>query len=178
MTVAARVRGQMQTELKRLQRELGTTFVMVTHDQTEVLSISDRIVVMNRGRIEQIASPSVLYDQPQSRFVAGFIGSMNLLPATIPSETTDQLQINASGLTLRLSKPVAPLPVTLRSASGPKIFSWCNLEPSARFRHRSTKSPSTVPACACTCGFPVASPCLPTASAAADLRPASAITWR
>lgn len=64
MTVAARVRGQMQTELKRLQRELGTTFVMVTHDQTEVLSISDRIVVMNRGRIEQIASPSVLYDQP------------------------------------------------------------------------------------------------------------------
>jgi spermidine/putrescine transport system ATP-binding protein len=76
----AHLREQMQVELKRLQSRLGTTFVMVTHDQTEAMSISDRIVVMNRGRIEQTASPAELYDRPKTRFVAGFIGTMNLLP--------------------------------------------------------------------------------------------------
>ena len=60
----AHLREQMQVELKRLQARLGTTFVMVTHDQTEALSISDRIVVMNKGRIEQIAPPAALYDRP------------------------------------------------------------------------------------------------------------------
>jgi spermidine/putrescine transport system ATP-binding protein len=77
----ASLREHMQTELKRLQNELGTTFVMVTHDQTEALSISDRIVVMNAGRIEQIAPPDVLYDRPATQFVASFIGTMNLLRA-------------------------------------------------------------------------------------------------
>ncbi|RWF24126.1 MAG: ABC transporter ATP-binding protein [Mesorhizobium sp.] len=75
----AHLREQMQVELKRLQSRLGTTFVMVTHDQTEALSISDRIVVMNKGRIEQIAPPATLYDRPATRFVASFIGTMNLL---------------------------------------------------------------------------------------------------
>ncbi|WP_292634124.1 ABC transporter ATP-binding protein, partial [Mesorhizobium sp.] len=75
----AHLREQMQVELKRLQSRLGTTFVMVTHDQTEALSISDRIVVMNKGRIEQIAAPATLYDRPATRFVASFIGTMNLL---------------------------------------------------------------------------------------------------
>ena len=75
----AHLREQMQVELKRLQSRLGTTFVMVTHDQTEALSVSDRIVVMNNGRIEQIASPSTLYDRPATTFVASFIGTMNLL---------------------------------------------------------------------------------------------------
>ena len=64
------LREQMQVELKRLQARLGTTFIMVTHDQTEALSISDRVAVMNRGRIEQIATPPVLYDAPATRFVA------------------------------------------------------------------------------------------------------------
>lgn len=77
----ASLREHMQTELKRLQKELGTTFVMVTHDQTEALSISDRIVVMNAGRIEQIAPPDVLYDRPATQFVASFIGTINLLRA-------------------------------------------------------------------------------------------------
>ncbi|TGP82972.1 ABC transporter ATP-binding protein, partial [bacterium M00.F.Ca.ET.222.01.1.1] len=66
----AHLREQMQVELKRLQSRLGTTFVMVTHDQTEALSISDRIVVMNKGRIEQIAPPATLYDRPATKFVA------------------------------------------------------------------------------------------------------------
>ena len=90
----AHLREQMQLELKRLQTEMGTTFVMVTHDQTEAMSISDRIVVMNRGRIEQVASPAVLYDQPQTRFVAGFIGTMNLLPARVAAASAGEVQLD------------------------------------------------------------------------------------
>jgi spermidine/putrescine transport system ATP-binding protein len=77
----AGLRERMQVELKALQSRLGTTFVMVTHDQTEALSISDRIVVMRGGRIEQVAAPAELYDRPATQFVARFIGKMNLLAA-------------------------------------------------------------------------------------------------
>ena len=73
----------MQLELKRIQREVGITFVFVTHDQEEALTMSDRIAVMNEGRVEQIGSPEEIYHQPASEFVAGFIGMANLLPATI-----------------------------------------------------------------------------------------------
>jgi ABC-type sugar transport system ATPase subunit len=81
----AHLREQMQVELKRLQSRLGTTFVMVTHDQTEALSISDRIVVMNKGRIEQVGKPLDLYYEPANLFVAGFIGSpaMNFFEAEV-----------------------------------------------------------------------------------------------
>ncbi|MGV1793022.1 ABC transporter ATP-binding protein [Rhizobium sp. A37_96] len=99
----AHLREQMQVELKRLQRELGTTFVMVTHDQTEALSISDRIVVMNKAAIEQIASPSELYDHPATTFVAGFIGTMNLLAAKLAGRNADGLQFLAGTLPLNLA---------------------------------------------------------------------------
>ncbi|MET1132227.1 MAG: ABC transporter ATP-binding protein [Aeromicrobium sp.] len=74
-----KLRRQMQVELKRIQREVGITFVYVTHDQEEALSMSDRIAVMSRGRIEQVDTPDALYARPASAFVAGFIGSSNLL---------------------------------------------------------------------------------------------------
>ncbi len=72
------IRTQMQQELKRLQHEVGITFVVVTHDQEEAMSMADRIAVLCDGRVEQVASPNVLYDRPSSRFVAEFIGSTNL----------------------------------------------------------------------------------------------------
>lgn len=78
-----KLREGMQVELKRLHRELGITFVMVTHDQTEALALSDRIVVMNQGRIAQIGSPTELYDNPASPYVADFIGATNLIDAEI-----------------------------------------------------------------------------------------------
>ncbi|MBZ9674226.1 ABC transporter ATP-binding protein [Mesorhizobium sp. ES1-1] len=96
----AHLREQMQVELKRLQSRLGTTFVMVTHDQTEALSISDRIVVMNKGRIEQIAPPATLYDQPATKFVASFIGTMNLLPSRFVGRDGDRLRFHAGALPL------------------------------------------------------------------------------
>src|SRR5690606_28816374 len=70
-----KMREHMQTELRELQRKLGITFILVTHDQEEALSLSDRIAVMNRGRIEQVASPRELYESPKSHFVAQFVGS-------------------------------------------------------------------------------------------------------
>jgi spermidine/putrescine transport system ATP-binding protein len=72
-----KLRKQMQLELKRIQHELGTTFVYVTHDQEEALSMSDRIAVMNRGQVEQIGDPREIYEHPRTAFVADFIGSLN-----------------------------------------------------------------------------------------------------
>jgi spermidine/putrescine transport system ATP-binding protein len=73
----------MQVELKRIQQEVGITFIYVTHDQEEAMTMSDRIAVMNRGRYEQLGDPESLYERPTSRFVAGFLGVSNLLPAKI-----------------------------------------------------------------------------------------------
>ena len=77
------LRGQMQEELKQIQKELGITFVYITHDQEEALNMSDRIAVMNRGRIEQIGTPEQIYERPETRFVAGFIGEATLLEGSI-----------------------------------------------------------------------------------------------
>jgi spermidine/putrescine transport system ATP-binding protein len=74
-----KLRKQMQLELKRIQHELGTTFVYVTHDQDEALAMSDRIAVMNGGRVEQLGTPREVYEQPTTEFVADFIGSLNAL---------------------------------------------------------------------------------------------------
>ena len=78
-----KLRKQMQLELKKIQTELGTTFVYVTHDQDEALSMSDRIAVMNHGRVEQIAGPREIYEHPTTAFVADFIGSLNALDFTV-----------------------------------------------------------------------------------------------
>jgi multiple sugar transport system ATP-binding protein len=81
----AKLRGQMRTEISRLQRRLGITTVYVTHDQTEAMTLGDRVCVLRKGKIQQVASPRELYDQPVNLFVAGFIGSppMNFLPARL-----------------------------------------------------------------------------------------------
>jgi spermidine/putrescine transport system ATP-binding protein len=78
-----KLRTQMQLELKRIQREVGTTFIYVTHDQGEALTMSDSIAVMNLGRIEQLGSPQEIYDRPATRFVAGFIGNANIFPVAV-----------------------------------------------------------------------------------------------
>jgi spermidine/putrescine transport system ATP-binding protein len=78
-----KLRKGLQVELKKIQREVGITFVYVTHDQEEALTMSDRIAVMNKGRIEQIGDPEDVYDRPTTTFVAGFIGVSNLMPGTV-----------------------------------------------------------------------------------------------
>ncbi|OED42766.1 spermidine/putrescine ABC transporter ATP-binding protein [Chromatiales bacterium (ex Bugula neritina AB1)] len=91
-----KLRKEMQIELKRLQTETGITFVFVTHDQEEALTMSDRIAVMNEGRILQIGEPREIYDHPAERFVADFIGETNLL-------TVDVLSVNGADATVQLS---------------------------------------------------------------------------
>jgi spermidine/putrescine transport system ATP-binding protein len=80
-----KLRQAMQLELKRIQREVGITFVFVTHDQNEALTMSDRLVVMNAGRIEQLGAPREVYERPRTRFVAGFIGTSNLISGKVRS---------------------------------------------------------------------------------------------
>ena len=85
----AKLRGQMRTEIARLQKRLGVTTVYVTHDQTEAMTLGDRVAVLKRGELQQLATPRELYEQPGNLFVAGFIGSppMNFLPATLTGTT-------------------------------------------------------------------------------------------
>ena len=88
-----KLRKQMQIELKRLQRKLGITFVYVTHDQEEALTMSDRIAVMNGGVIEQLDDPRTIYDHPKTRFVAGFIGESNIFDGTVKAVDGDLIRV-------------------------------------------------------------------------------------
>lgn len=92
-----KLRKEMQVELKRLQTETGITFVFVTHDQEEALTMSDRIAVMSEGQILQIGSPKEIYEHPAERFVADFIGESNFLNATVLSTTNDSAEIELAG---------------------------------------------------------------------------------
>ena len=92
-----KLREAMQIELKRIQREVGISFVFVTHDQGEAITMSDRIAVMSEGQVEQIGTPEQIYRSPASLFVAGFIGSANLLPATVESNSGQQLHVRTTG---------------------------------------------------------------------------------
>ena len=112
----AKLRVQMRTEIKRVHQKVKTTTIYVTHDQVEAMTLADRVVVMNGGRIEQIGRPQDLYHRPKSRFVAGFIGSpaMNFLPA--------RLQSNGDGLLLRLAPELAfPVPPTHTARYQPSV---------------------------------------------------------
>ncbi|MEK9282342.1 ABC transporter ATP-binding protein [Bradyrhizobium sp. ISRA442] len=95
------LREHMQLELKRLQRSLETTVVFVTHDQGEALTMSDRIVVMNEGKVEQIGTPEEIYETPRTRFVASFIGESNFLDAHLNERTDQGLLLDVGGLQVR-----------------------------------------------------------------------------
>ena len=90
-----KLRKQLQVELKRIQRDVGITFIYVTHDQEEALTMSDRIAVMNRGVVEQVSDPETVYERPATTFVAGFIGVSNLMPGEV-------ISANGAGAQLRL----------------------------------------------------------------------------
>src|SRR6266581_653304 len=102
----AKLRVQMRTEIKRVHQKVRTTTVYVTHDQVEAMTLADRVVVMNHGRIEQIGTPNEVYHRPQTRFVAGFIGSpaMNFMTCRLV-ENNGGLMVNLSD---KLSLPVPP----------------------------------------------------------------------
>ncbi len=130
-----KLRQAMQLELKRIQREVGITFVFVTHDQNEALTMSDRLVVMNGGRIEQLGAPDEVYERPTTRFVAGFIGTSNLLTDAVERMDGDTAVIDR-GHGQRVLVPHAnavgaaagrPLHVTVR----PEKMRLCSEQPEA-----------------------------------------------
>jgi spermidine/putrescine transport system ATP-binding protein len=100
-----KLRRQMQIELKRIQTEVGLTFVHVTHDQEEAMTMADTIAVMNAGRIEQMGSPEDLYENPATTFVANFLGQSNLVAGTITGKEGDTLTVEAHGH--RIALPAA-----------------------------------------------------------------------
>lgn len=105
-----KLREQMQGELKKLQRQLGITFIFVTHDQTEALSMSDRVAVFNKGRIEQVDTPRNLYMQPTSAFVAEFVGTSNVLRGELAQQlvgSTQALSIRPEHARLAAGEPLA-----------------------------------------------------------------------
>ena len=96
-----KLRLQLQDELKRLQRELGTTFIYVTHDQGEALAMSDRIGVMEAGRLDQVGTPMEIYERPSTRFVANFIGDANLIDGVAERVDGDGVVVRAGALVIR-----------------------------------------------------------------------------
>ena len=138
----AKLRVQMRTEIKKVHQKVTTTTVYVTHDQIEAMTLADRVVVMNAGRIEQIGTPYEVYHGPQTRFVAGFIGSpaMNFLKC--------QLVANGSGISVRLSdKLTFPIPedrvARYRSHAGRELI--FGLRPEDIIETRADLPPGRVP---------------------------------
>src|SRR6185436_5840142 len=111
-----KLRQAMQIELKRIQREVGITFIYVTHDQEEALTMSDRIAVMNEGRVEQIGTPQEIYHSPTSVFVANFIGVANLIPAIVQDAAGSKTTVVVAG-NHRIPVPTGARPVRAGSAA-------------------------------------------------------------
>jgi spermidine/putrescine transport system ATP-binding protein len=97
----AKLRVQMRIEIKKVHQKVRTTTVYVTHDQVEAMTLADRVVVMNHGRIEQIGTPTELYHNPATRFVASFIGTMNVLECRIAGREADEILVSAGALAFR-----------------------------------------------------------------------------
>ena len=111
-----KLRRQMQIELKRIQTEVGLTFVHVTHDQEEAMTMADTIAVMNQGRIEQMGSPAELYENPQTTFVANFLGQSNLIPGVVEGVSGGVVTVTAHGRRLTLDAG------RCRATTGPVIL--------------------------------------------------------
>ncbi len=123
----AKIRVTLRHEIRAIQRKLGITAIYVTHDQEEALSISDRVVVMNKGKIEQIGTPTEIYNTPQTRFVASFVGTLNVLQAQVADRASKLVLVddqpvrveymNGAALGTPLSMALRPEAITLHSQS-------------------------------------------------------------
>ena len=103
----AKIRVSLREEIRAIQRELGITTIYVTHDQEEALSMSDRIVVMNDGRVEQIGTPFEIYNRPRTRFVASFVGTLNILPAEVVDPVGGRLAVDGQEIVAARGMPSA-----------------------------------------------------------------------
>ena len=102
------LRREMQIELKRIQQEVGLTFIHVTHDQEEAMTMADTVAVMRAGRLEQVGAPADLYDHPATTFVANFLGQSNLLPLTLGTDEGDLVRASAHGVSVVVERSQLP----------------------------------------------------------------------
>jgi spermidine/putrescine ABC transporter ATP-binding subunit len=137
----AKLREAMRFELSQLQRKVGITFIMVTHDQDEALAIASRIAVMNKGSIAQLGTPSDLYEFPASRFVADFIGSVNMFEGTLIDDKPDEATVACPELEPhRVHVP--------HSVSGQETSAvWVAIRPEKMTLHKDADKPPEVPEC-------------------------------
>jgi spermidine/putrescine transport system ATP-binding protein len=137
----AKLRKELQIELMRIQREVGTTFLYVTHDQEEALVLSHRIAVMNAGKVEQVGYPEDVYERPATRFVAGFIGTSNILDAEVSGVDGEFAALKAPGATnlraklsgsvghgQKVAATVRPEKVHLFNETAEPPTGWCVLK--------------------------------------------------
>src|SRR6185312_14276564 len=110
-----RLRQEMQIELRRIQRESGLTTIFVTHDQEEALTLSDKIAILDRGRIVQEGAPAEIYERPRSRFAASFLGDANFLTGTVTATG-----VSVAGRLIRTSLPLPPSGSTATLAVRPE----------------------------------------------------------
>jgi spermidine/putrescine transport system ATP-binding protein len=118
----AKLRDAMRAELAAIQQEVGVTFVMVTHDQDEALAMASRCALMNRGTLQQVAPPGDLYEYPANRFVADFIGTINLIEGTLSTDEPDHAAVTAPGL-------AAPIHVQHGVTGAPGSTVWVGIRP-------------------------------------------------
>jgi spermidine/putrescine transport system ATP-binding protein len=123
-----KLRRAMQIELKRIQTEVGITFVHVTHDQEEAMTMADTVAVMNAGLIEQMGEPKELYEHPRTTFVANFLGQSNLIKAKVNGTDGDQIRAEIEGSTLRVPRDRAADDAAVRSGSV-----WVGIRPEKVF---------------------------------------------
>ncbi|MGH7056789.1 MAG: ABC transporter ATP-binding protein, partial [Acetobacteraceae bacterium] len=122
----AKLRVQMRTEIRRLRERVATTAIYVTHDQVEAMTLADRIVILNRGRVEQIGTPDELYERPVTTFVAGFLGAppMNLLPARLASDGTRCIAVIGDEIRLTLPGRSGRMPAEVWCGVRPEDLHW------------------------------------------------------
>src|SRR5690349_8449175 len=128
-----KLREEMQIELKAIQQQVGITFIYVTHDQAEALTMSDRLAVFNHGRIEQVGAPAEVYERPATAFVAGFVGTSNLLSGSVAEQIVGRPgTFTVRPEKIRLAEPEAPTAPDETSATG-RIRDVVYLGPDTRF---------------------------------------------
>jgi putative spermidine/putrescine transport system ATP-binding protein len=113
-----KLRQQMQSELKSIQRQVGITFLYVTHDQDEALTMSDRLAVFNHGKIEQIGTPTEIYERPRTAFVAGFVGVSNIIAGTLAAELGEHGSFAVRPEKIRMAAPETPVAADMQSVVG------------------------------------------------------------
>ena len=147
----AKLRKRLQIELKTLQQEVGITFVYVTHDQEEALTMSDRIAVMSQGHVEQVGPPKEIYEAPATAYVADFLGVSNLMDGEASGAGDGGCRVQLGDFALVAGQGLSDVGVRPSSRSGPSASTWSQPGPMAPIASPAWSSAWSTSARCCTC---------------------------